>query len=69
MYGERRSAYRILVRQLDERRSFEDPGVYRRIILKRVLEKWVPSTDWIDLAQGRTRWRAVENAVMNLRVA
>ena len=24
--------------------------------------------DWIDLAQGRDRWWAVVNAVMNLRV-
>jgi hypothetical protein len=24
--------------------------------------------DWIDVAQGRDRWRALVNAVMNLRV-
>ena len=25
--------------------------------------------DWIDLAQGRDRWRALVSAVMNLRVS
>ena len=25
-------------------------------------------TDWIQLAQGRDRWRALVNAVMDLRV-
>jgi hypothetical protein len=25
-------------------------------------------TDWIDMAQDMDRWRAVVNAVMNLRV-
>jgi hypothetical protein len=46
----------------------EDPGVDGRIILKWIFEKWDGGMDWIDLAQDRDRWRAVVNAVMNLRV-
>ena len=40
----------------------------RRIILKWILEKWDGSMEWIDLAQDRDMWRAVVNAVMDLRV-
>jgi hypothetical protein len=29
---------------------------------------WGGGVQWIHLAQGRDRWRAVVNAVMNLRV-
>jgi len=46
----------------------EDPRVNGRIILKWILSKWVGGgRDWIDLAQDRDRWRALVNAVMNLR--
>jgi hypothetical protein len=37
-------------------------------ILKWILQKWDEGTDCIDLAENSDRWRAVVNAVMNLRV-
>jgi hypothetical protein len=46
----------------------KDPGVDGRIILKWTCEKLDGGMYWIDLAQDRDRWRALVNAVMNLRV-
>ena len=46
----------------------EDTGVYGRIILVIILEKWDGGMDWIDVAQDRDRWRALANAVMNFLV-
>jgi hypothetical protein len=45
-----------------------NPGVDGRKILKWIFNKWDEGMDWIKLAQDRDRWRAVVNAVMNLRV-
>jgi hypothetical protein len=47
----------------------EDPGMDGRIILKWIFEKWNGGMDWVDMAQDRDGWRALVNAVMNLRVA
>jgi hypothetical protein len=46
----------------------EDPILDGSIILKLIFEKWDGDMDWIDLAQDMDRWRALVNAVMNLRV-
>jgi hypothetical protein len=40
---------------------------FLNILIKRELQVG-ESMDWIDLAQDRDRWRALVNAVMNLRV-
>jgi hypothetical protein len=39
------------------------------IILRLIIRKCdVGNMDWTDLAKDRDRWRALVNAVMNLRV-
>jgi hypothetical protein len=38
-----------------------------RIILKGIFEKWDGGMEGTDVAQFRESWRAVVNAVMNLR--
>ena len=54
---------------LRERDHLGDPSVDGRIILGYIFRKWdVRGMDWIELAQDRDRWRALVNAVMNLRV-
>jgi hypothetical protein len=45
----------------------EDLGIDGRIILKRIFKKWEGDMDVMDLPQDRDRWRALVNAVMNLR--
>ena len=67
--GERRGVYRVLVgkpegtRQLGRsRRRWKDN------INMDLQEVGCRGMDWMELAQDRDRWRALVNAVMNLRV-
>jgi hypothetical protein len=48
--------------------NLRDPGVDGRIIIKWIFNKWYGGMDCTELAQDRDRWRALVNAIMNLRV-
>jgi hypothetical protein len=67
--GERRGAYRALVGKPEGRRPLGRPRRRWEDNSKMDLREvgW-GCMDWINLAQDRNRWRALVNAVMNLRV-
>jgi hypothetical protein len=67
--GEKRNAYRLLVRKLEGRRPVGRPR-HRRVdnIRMDLGEVRWGDVDWIGLAQDRNRWRALVSSVLNLRV-
>jgi hypothetical protein len=67
--GEKRGAYRTLVGRPEGRRLLGRPRRRWEDNIKMDLRDagWV-GMNWIELAEDRDRWRALVNAVMNLRV-
>ena len=66
--GEGRGVYRILVGKLEGKRPLGRPRRRWEDNIKMGLQEvGCGGMDWIELAQDGDRWRALVNAVMNLR--
>jgi hypothetical protein len=66
--GEKTDSHRILVGRPEGRRPLARPRRRWEDNIKMDLQDVGWGMDWIEPAQDRDRWRALVNAVMNLRV-
>jgi hypothetical protein len=67
--GKKRNAYRLLVEKPEGKKPLGRPRRRWVVNIKiDLLEIGWGGVDWIGLAQDRDNWRALVNAVMNLRV-
>jgi hypothetical protein len=67
--GEKRNVYRLLVGKPEGKRPLGRPRCRWIDNIKiDLLETGLAGVEWIGLAQDRYRWRALVNAVMNVRV-
>jgi hypothetical protein len=66
--GERKGAYRILVWRRDGKGPLGRHTCRRDDNTKTDLQEVGWDIDWIDLAQGKDRWRSRVNVVMKLQV-
>jgi len=68
-YGEGRGMYGVLVEKPEGKRPLERPRHrWKDSIEMDLQEVGCGGMDWIELAKDRDMWRALVNAVMNLRV-
>jgi hypothetical protein len=67
--GEERGVYRILVGKPEGKRPLGRPrNRWEDNIWMDLQDVRCGGMDWIGLAQDRDRWRAIVNAVVNLRI-
>jgi len=68
--GERRGVYSVLVGKPEGKRALGRPRLrWEDNVQIDHQEEGCGSMDWMELAQDRDRWRALVNAVLNLRVS
>ena len=68
--GPRRGLYRVLVGKSERKRPLGRPRCrWEDNIYMDLQEVGCEAMDWIDLAQDRDMWRALVNAIMNLRAS
>jgi hypothetical protein len=68
-HGDRRGAYRILVRKPKGKKLLRKPEyIYEYNINMDLTQIGLEGVDWIDRAQGTDKGRAVMNAIMNYLV-
>jgi hypothetical protein len=61
--------YRVMVEKVEGKRPLGKPRLRWQDNIKVDLQEvGFEGVDWINLAEDRDRWRALVNAVMNLRV-
>jgi hypothetical protein len=67
--GERRCIYSVLVVKSERKRPLgKTRSRWEENIKMYLQEVGCGGMDWMDMAQDRDRWRAVFNAVMDLRI-
>jgi hypothetical protein len=66
--GEGRGVYRVLVRKSERKKPLGRPRRRWEDIKMDLQEVKCRGMEWIELAQGRDRWRALMKTVMNIRV-
>jgi len=66
--GERRGVYRVLVGRPEGRSLGRPRRRWEDNVKMDLQEMGCRGMGWIDLAQDKDRWRAVVNAVMNVRI-